>query len=270
MFLPPKIDLPNSNPALILEAYIATLVCSNDTHGPGSLGFLVFFAWCPSAVAIALELLRRAQAHRCAVCAVADGGPSVAHYDDCAVLAVVASRVSRWPQRSRWWVQWGSEWVEWPPVLRLPTVSAADSVRPSAAPTPSIESIFRRETSLLIARLLLSRPYGPVSLIKTISYEHLLNIRKGQFEVQFYDWLSSSVVMGDGREALQQSSKSGPRSCAPALPRDLLNERNERPRVDGLRHFHRAVRSADGSSSFGTNARQLFILLVCGEVQCCA
>jgi hypothetical protein len=40
--------------------------------------------------------------------------------------------------------------------------------------------------------------------------------------------------MGDGRKAFQQSSKGGPRSCAPVQPRDLLNERNQRPRVDGL------------------------------------
>ena len=46
---------------------------------------------------------------------------------------------------------------------------------------------------------------------------------------------SSSVIMGDGRNALQQSGKGGPRSCAPVQPRYLLNERNERPRVDGRR-----------------------------------
>jgi hypothetical protein len=41
--------------------------------------------------------------------------------------------------------------------------------------------------------------------------------------------------MGDGREALQQSSKGSPRSCAPVQPRDLLYERNERPRINGRR-----------------------------------
>ena len=45
----------------------------------------------------------------------------------------------------------------------------------------------------------------------------------------------SPVVVGDGREALQQSSKRGPRSCSPIQPRDLLDERNERPGVDGRR-----------------------------------
>src|SRR5580700_7990611 len=44
---------------------------------------------------------------------------------------------------------------------------------------------------------------------------------------------SSSVVMSDGRKSLQQSSKCGPRSGAPVQPRDLPNERNERPCVDG-------------------------------------
>ena len=39
---------------------------------------------------------------------------------------------------------------------------------------------------------------------------------------------SSSAVMGDGREALQQSSKRGPGSCSPIQPRDLLNERGHR------------------------------------------
>jgi hypothetical protein len=41
--------------------------------------------------------------------------------------------------------------------------------------------------------------------------------------------------MGDGRKALQQSSKGGPRGRSPIQPRDLLNERNQRPRVDGRR-----------------------------------
>jgi hypothetical protein len=68
--------------------------------------------------------------------------------------------------------------------------------------------------------------------------------------------------MGDCCNALQQSSKGGPRSCAPDQPRYLLNERNERPRVDGRRTSIGQVRSADGSSSFGTNAKQQLILRV--------
>jgi hypothetical protein len=80
----------------------------------------------PARIAIASELLlRRAQqADRCGACAVADGEWCAAHCDGCAVLAVVASRVFRWRQRSQWRVRWGSEraeCLEWPPVLRLPT-----------------------------------------------------------------------------------------------------------------------------------------------------
>jgi hypothetical protein len=41
--------------------------------------------------------------------------------------------------------------------------------------------------------------------------------------------------MDDGRKALRQGGKRGPRSRSPIQPRDLLNERNERPRVDGRR-----------------------------------
>ena len=41
--------------------------------------------------------------------------------------------------------------------------------------------------------------------------------------------------MGDGRKALQQSRKRGPRSRAPIQPRDILDKRNERPGADGRR-----------------------------------
>ena len=50
------------------------------------------------------------------------------------------------------------------------------SVKPKAAPRPSMESIFRRETSSLIIDLPVSRLPGPVHASKTISYEHRLNI----------------------------------------------------------------------------------------------
>ena len=42
---------------------------------------------------------------------------------------------------------------------------------------------------------------------------------------------SSSVIM----VARPSNSELGPRSCSPIRPRDLLDERNERPRVDGRR-----------------------------------
>src|ERR1700729_2695501 len=49
--------------------------------------------------------------------------------------------------------------------------------------------------------------------------------------------------MGNCREALQQSSKRGPRGCSPIQACDLLNECNERPRVDScltsIRQFGR-------------------------------
>jgi hypothetical protein len=58
----------------------------------------------PALMAIASELVqqRRAQqVDRCGAYAVAHGGRCAAHYDDCAVLAAVASRVFRWQQA--WW-----------------------------------------------------------------------------------------------------------------------------------------------------------------------
>jgi hypothetical protein len=41
--------------------------------------------------------------------------------------------------------------------------------------------------------------------------------------------------MGDCCNALQESCKRGPRRCSPVQPCDLLNECNQRPRVDGRR-----------------------------------
>ena len=78
---------------------------------------------------------------------VARGGRAVAHGDECDGLAAVASRVFRWPQRAR-------RRSQWPPALRPPDgSSAADSVKPNAAPSPSRESALRRE---IISVLLLS------------------------------------------------------------------------------------------------------------------
>ena len=103
---------------------------------------------------------------RCGACAVADGGW-------CAALNVVASRVSRWQRVRR-----GAGAASCASASN--GSSTPDSVKPSAAPKPSRENIFRREMSSLIIHLPVSRHPGPVRASRTISYEHRLNIPEGE------------------------------------------------------------------------------------------
>ena len=58
-----------------------------------------------------LELLQRVQQGDRGARSVADGEWRVA-------MSADSSRVFRWPERSRWPAQWGSEWPERLPVLR--------------------------------------------------------------------------------------------------------------------------------------------------------
>ena len=77
----------------------------------------------PARIAIALELLRRAQqVDRCGACAVADG-------DWCAVLNVVASRGSRWQR-----VRQRRQRPERPPALRPLTAPALPIARSPVRP----------------------------------------------------------------------------------------------------------------------------------------
>ena len=63
------------------------------------------------------ELLERGQQGDHGARPVADGEWRVA-------MSVDSSRVFRWPGRSRWPAQWGSEWPERLPVLRPLTAPA--------------------------------------------------------------------------------------------------------------------------------------------------
>ena len=138
----------------------------------------------PARAAIALELVRRRaqQVDRCGACVVAHGGCGVAHCDGCAALAVVASRVSQWPQLEPVAGAVGvREWAEWPERLPAPRPlgrlqHSRKREAPWLAPKPSRESIFRRETFSLIIHLPISRLPGPVRQSKTIAYEYRLNI----------------------------------------------------------------------------------------------
>src|SRR4029077_10543659 len=118
-----------SQPLLIvglLKQDTATFVSRTHSRTRRAILSPSFLFGAPSADSIALELVQRRaqQVDRCGACAVADGECAGAHCDGCAVLSVVASRVFRWPQRSRWRAQWGSEWPERLPVLRPLTAPA--------------------------------------------------------------------------------------------------------------------------------------------------
>ena len=91
------------------------------------IGFLVLFVWRRTSardllarIAIALELLEllpRVQQGDRGARSAADGEWRVA-------MSADSFRVFRWPERSRWRAQWGSEWPERPPVLRPRTAPA--------------------------------------------------------------------------------------------------------------------------------------------------
>ena len=104
--------------------------------------------------AIARELFRQAASrlafHPFVARGVAHGGRAVVHCDGCAVLVGVASRGSRSPERAR-------RRVRPPPALQPPDGSSADdSVKPSAAPSPSSDSAFRREIISILASSFIS------------------------------------------------------------------------------------------------------------------
>jgi hypothetical protein len=166
---------PPANRGGLFEADTVDLSFLEYSRTRRAWASLVLFVGCrtprprpPARIAIALELLRRAQqVDRCGACAVADG-------DWCAVLNVVASRGSRW-QRVR---QRGQR-PERPPALRHVTAPALPIARSPVRPQGQAEKASFGAKRLHSYPPPCSRLPGPLRQIRSISYERWLNTRRG-------------------------------------------------------------------------------------------